>query len=112
MPKNKKPAGGRPARNFDPSYASKRSTADGSAAVGSAVLEAGESVALALSRWGSPHPLGMAEVEDLLSAALNLDIDQCYLDVHYRSQNADLIAFSNDHFYTCQTNPFCGPVTA
>lgn len=40
-----------------------------------------------------------AEVEDLLSAALNLDIDQCYLDVHYRSQNADLIAFSNDHFY-------------
>ncbi len=40
-----------------------------------------------------------AEVEDLLSAALNLDIDQCYLDVHYRSQNADLIAFSNEHFY-------------
>ncbi|GHG86805.1 AAA domain-containing protein [Comamonas sp. JC664] len=40
-----------------------------------------------------------SEVEDLLSAALNLDIDQCYLDVHYRSQNADLIAFSNDHFY-------------
>nr|WP_217439392.1 AAA domain-containing protein [Myxococcus sp. CA056] len=40
-----------------------------------------------------------SEVEDLLSAALNLDIDQCYLDVHYRSQNADLIAFSNEHFY-------------
>lgn len=40
-----------------------------------------------------------SEVEDLLSAALNLDIDQCYLDVHYRSQDADLIAFSNEHFY-------------
>ncbi|WP_338871637.1 AAA domain-containing protein [Myxococcus stipitatus] len=40
-----------------------------------------------------------SEVEDLLSAALNLDIDQCYLDVHYRSRNADLIAFSNEHFY-------------
>ncbi|MFY0522910.1 AAA domain-containing protein [Archangium gephyra] len=40
-----------------------------------------------------------AEVEDLLGAALNLEIDQCYLDVHYRSQNADLIGFSNEHFY-------------
>ncbi|MCP3065492.1 AAA domain-containing protein [Myxococcus sp. K38C18041901] len=40
-----------------------------------------------------------SEVEDLLSAALNLDIDQCYLDVHYRSRDADLIAFSNEHFY-------------
>lgn len=40
-----------------------------------------------------------SEVEDLLAAALNLDIDQCYLDVHYRSQNSDLIEFSNQHFY-------------
>ncbi len=24
---------------------------------------------------------------------------QCYLDVHYRSRSADLIAFSNEHFY-------------
>jgi hypothetical protein len=40
-----------------------------------------------------------AEVEDLLGAALNLEIDQCYLDVHYRSQNEDLIGFSNTHFY-------------
>ncbi|MFE8598470.1 AAA domain-containing protein [Archangium violaceum] len=40
-----------------------------------------------------------SEVEDLLGAALNLEIDQCYLDVHYRSQNADLIGFSNEHFY-------------
>jgi hypothetical protein len=40
-----------------------------------------------------------AEVEDLLSAALNLEIEQCYLDVHYRSQNSDLIEFSNESFY-------------
>ncbi|MFK7959148.1 MAG: AAA domain-containing protein, partial [Phycisphaerales bacterium] len=39
------------------------------------------------------------EVEDLLSAALNLEIENAYLDVHYRSQNADLIQFSNDQFY-------------
>ena len=40
-----------------------------------------------------------AEVEDLLGASLNLAIEQCYLDVHYRSRNGDLIAFSNEHFY-------------
>jgi hypothetical protein len=40
-----------------------------------------------------------AEVEDLLGAALNLEIEQCYLDVHYRSRNADLIEFSNRSFY-------------
>ena len=39
------------------------------------------------------------EIEDLLAAALELDIQQCYLDVHYRSRNADLIEFSNEHFY-------------
>lgn len=39
------------------------------------------------------------EVEDLLAAALNLDIDEAYLDVHYRSSNADLISFSNKTFY-------------
>jgi hypothetical protein len=39
------------------------------------------------------------EVEDLLGAALNLEIEQCYLDVHYRSRNADLIEFSNHSFY-------------
>jgi len=37
--------------------------------------------------------------EDLLGAALNLDFDQSYLDVHYRSRNAELIEFSNEHFY-------------
>jgi hypothetical protein len=40
------------------------------------------------------------EVEDLLTAALSLDgVDECYLNVHYRSRNSDLIGFSNDHFY-------------
>lgn len=46
-----------------------------------------------------------SEVEDLLSAALNLDIEQSYLDVHYRSQNADLIEFSNTHFYDKRLQP-------
>lgn len=40
-----------------------------------------------------------ADTEDLLSAALSLDVHQSYLDVHYRSQNADLIEFSNHNFY-------------
>src|SRR5205823_4459412 len=40
-----------------------------------------------------------ADVEDLLGAALNLEIEQCYLDVHYRSHNSDLIEFSNQNFY-------------
>jgi hypothetical protein len=39
------------------------------------------------------------EVEDLLGAALGLDIRHCYLDVHYRSRSEELIAFSNEHFY-------------
>jgi hypothetical protein len=40
-----------------------------------------------------------SEIEDLLSAALNLEVEQSFLDVHYRSRNADLIQFSNSHFY-------------
>ena len=40
-----------------------------------------------------------AKVEDLLGAALNLSVEQAYLDVHYRSSNADLIEFSNQNFY-------------
>jgi superfamily I DNA and/or RNA helicase len=40
-----------------------------------------------------------AETEDLLTAALNLDVRQCYLDVHYRSRNDGLIEFSNRSFY-------------
>jgi GH15 family glucan-1,4-alpha-glucosidase len=45
-------------------------TADGSAAVGRAVLAEGGSLALALSRWGSPHPLEPGEVQELLDATL------------------------------------------
>jgi hypothetical protein len=45
------------------------------------------------------------EIEDLLAAALNLEIDQSYLDVHYRSRNADLIEFSNQHFYSSRLQP-------
>lgn len=40
-----------------------------------------------------------SEIEDLLAAALNLEIEECYLDVHYRSRNSDLIEFSNEQFY-------------
>ncbi|MGC4076106.1 MAG: hypothetical protein QM702_03560 [Rubrivivax sp.] len=40
------------------------------------------------------------EIEDLLAAALNIEIDECYLDVHYRSRNSDLIEFSNYYFYS------------
>ncbi|HMO26740.1 MAG TPA: AAA domain-containing protein, partial [Tepidisphaeraceae bacterium] len=40
-----------------------------------------------------------SSVEDLLGAALNLSIQQSYLDVHYRSKTAELIEFSNRHFY-------------
>jgi GH15 family glucan-1,4-alpha-glucosidase len=45
-------------------------TADGSSAVGSARLEEGDRLALALSRWGSPHPLELGEVDDLLADTL------------------------------------------
>src|SRR6188768_382500 len=37
--------------------------------------------------------------EDLLTAALNLDVREAYLDVHYRSRNESLIRFSNDTYY-------------
>lgn len=40
-----------------------------------------------------------SRTEDLLSAALSLDIEQAHLDVHYRSKNPELIEFSNEHFY-------------
>ncbi|MBU6412688.1 MAG: DUF4011 domain-containing protein [Planctomycetes bacterium] len=40
-----------------------------------------------------------AKAEDLLSAALSMNVDQSYLDVHYRSRNSDLIEFSNNNFY-------------
>jgi hypothetical protein len=46
-----------------------------------------------------------SEIEDLLNAALNLEIQQCYLDVHYRSRDANLIQFSNQHFYESRLQP-------
>jgi hypothetical protein len=49
-----------------------------------------------------------AEVDDLLAAALNLSVEQCYLDVHYRSRNADLIEFSNRSFYESRLQPIPG----
>jgi hypothetical protein len=48
------------------------------------------------------------EIEDLLAAALNLEIEQSYLDVHYRSRNSDLIEFSNEHFYSSRLQPIPG----
>jgi GH15 family glucan-1,4-alpha-glucosidase len=44
---------------------------DGAAAVGRPVLEEGETLALALSRRGSPKPLDLVEVDDLLAATLS-----------------------------------------
>ena len=49
-----------------------------------------------------------SEVEDLLGAALSLEIDNTYLDVHYRSRNSALINFSNDQFYGSRLQPIPG----
>jgi hypothetical protein len=49
-----------------------------------------------------------SEAEDLLTAALNLDVQQAYLDVHYRSRNEALIGFSNDAFYGSRLQPVPG----
>ena len=49
-----------------------------------------------------------SEVEDLLAAALNLQVQESYLDVHYRSRNADLIGFSNEQFYRNRLQPIPG----
>lgn len=49
-----------------------------------------------------------SSIEDLLAAALSLDVDQCYLDVHYRSRNSELIEFSNRHFYGSRLQPLPG----
>ncbi len=48
------------------------------------------------------------EIEDLLGAALNLEIQECYLDVHYRSRNSDLIQFSNENFYSSRLQAIPG----
>lgn len=49
-----------------------------------------------------------AEAEDLLTAALNLDVREAYLDVHYRSRNEALIGFSNEHYYGSRLQPIPG----
>ncbi len=49
-----------------------------------------------------------SEAEDLLTAALNLDVHEAYLDVHYRSRNEALIGFSNDHYYGSRLQPIPG----
>lgn len=48
------------------------------------------------------------ETEDLLAAALNIEVQQCYLDVHYRSRNEALIGFSNKSFYQDRLQPIPG----
>lgn len=50
----------------------------------------------------------LSETEDLLAAALNLDLQSCYLDVHYRSQSEALIGFSNEAFYQSRLQPIPG----
>lgn len=49
-----------------------------------------------------------SEAEDLLSAALNLNVQEAFLDVHYRSRNEGLIGFSNDAFYSGRLQPIPG----
>ena len=49
-----------------------------------------------------------SDAEDLLSAALNLDVREAYLDVHYRSRHEALIGFSNEHFYGSRLQPIPG----
>lgn len=48
------------------------------------------------------------DTEDLLAAALNIETQQCYLDVHYRSRNEALIGFSNQNFYGDRLQPIPG----
>ncbi len=48
------------------------------------------------------------QAEDLLSAALNLNVQQAFLDVHYRSRHDGLIGFSNEAFYGGRLQPIPG----
>lgn len=54
------------------------------------------------------HSHQMSEMEDLLSASLNLDVSESFLDVHYRSRNEALIGFSNKSFYSDRLQPIPG----
>ncbi|HEX2748250.1 MAG TPA: AAA domain-containing protein [Verrucomicrobiales bacterium] len=49
-----------------------------------------------------------SDAEDLLTAALNLDVREAYLDVHYRSRNESLIGFSNQQYYGSRLQPIPG----
>lgn len=49
-----------------------------------------------------------SEAEDLLTAALNLNVQEAFLDVHYRSRNEALIGFSNESFYSKRLQPIPG----
>ncbi|HTI68970.1 MAG TPA: AAA domain-containing protein [Candidatus Limnocylindria bacterium] len=49
-----------------------------------------------------------SEAEDLLAAALNLSVQEAFLDVHYRSQDEALIGFSNEAFYGGRLQPIPG----
>ncbi len=49
-----------------------------------------------------------SEAEDLLSAALNLNVQEAFLDVHYRSRHEALIGFSNEAFYGGRLQPIPG----
>jgi hypothetical protein len=49
-----------------------------------------------------------SQAEDLLSSALNLNVQEAFLDVHYRSRNEGLIGFSNDSFYGGRLQPIPG----
>jgi nucleotide-binding universal stress UspA family protein len=49
-----------------------------------------------------------SEAEDLLTAALNLNVQEAFLDVHYRSRNEALIGFSNEAFYSKRLQPIPG----
>ncbi len=49
-----------------------------------------------------------SQAEDLLSSALNLNVQEAFLDVHYRSRNDALIGFSNESFYGSRLQPIPG----
>jgi hypothetical protein len=49
-----------------------------------------------------------SDVEDLLGAALNLNVQEAFLDVHYRSRDKALIGFSNEQFYGTRLQPIPG----
>lgn len=49
-----------------------------------------------------------SDAGDLLTAALNLEVREACLDVHYRSRHEALIGFSNAHYYNSRLQPVPG----